>query len=194
MIEPANRLSTVNEYYFSNKLKEIDKLRESGINVLNLGIGNPDQPPSDEALNTLKTVAEKKDTHGYQSYIGHKNLRIEFANWYKRYFNVDLDPEKEILPLIGSKEGIMHISMAYLNPGDGVLIPNPSYPAYTSVSNLVGAKIIPFDLTEENGWFPDFAEIEKNDLSNVKIMWVNYPNMPTGQKIGVAEYEKLVAF
>jgi LL-diaminopimelate aminotransferase len=194
MIEPANRLSSVNEYYFSGKLKEIDRLRASGINVLNLGIGNPDMPPSVEALETLKQAADGKNNHGYQSYIGHKSLRLAFANWYKRYFKVDLDCNKEILPLIGSKEGIMHISMAFLNPGDGVLIPNPSYPAYRSVAELVEAKVIDFDLKEENDWFPDFDEIEKNDLSKVKIMWVNYPNMPTGTNIGVDKFKKLVEF
>jgi len=194
MIEPANRLASVNEYYFSGKLKEIDRLRASGINVLNLGIGNPDMPPSTEALDKLKNAVDGNNNHGYQSYIGHKSLRVAFAEWYKRYFKVVLDPEKEILPLIGSKEGIMHISMAFLNPGDGVLVPNPSYPAYRAVANLVEAKVIDFDLTEENDWFPDFDEIEKMDLSNVKLMWVNYPNMPTGTNIGVAKFKKLVDF
>jgi LL-diaminopimelate aminotransferase len=156
MIKPAQRLSAVNEYYFSEKLKEIEKLKESGIEVLNLGIGNPDLPPSDEALVILKEMIDDKKNHGYQSYNGNKSLRFAFASWYKKYFNVDMNPEIEILPLIGSKEGIMHISMAFLNPGDGVLIPNPSYPAYRSVAELVGARIFDYDLTEENGWFPDF--------------------------------------
>ncbi len=194
MIKPAQRLSTVKEYYFSNKLREIDNLRASGINVLNLGIGNPDLPPSEETLNTLHIASSDKKNHGYPSYNGHKSLREAFSKWYKKYFKVDLDSENEVLPLIGSKEGIMHISMAFLNPGDGVLIPNPSYPAYRAVANLVGAKIIDFNLTEANGWFPDFDEIEKNDLSNVKMMWVNYPNMPTGKLVSAADFKKLVDF
>lgn len=194
MIEPAQRLSTVNEYYFSNKLREIEKLKQSGIQVLNLGIGNPDLPPSLNALETLKSMAERKNTHGYQSYNGAKELREAFGRWYKKYFEVSLDSDKEILPLIGSKEGIMHISMAFLNPGDGVLIPNPSYPAYSSVSKLVGANIIEFNLTEKNGWFPDLEEIEKMDLSRVKLMWVNYPNMPTGQNITLEQFKELIDF
>jgi len=194
MITPANRLSTVKEYYFSNKLREIDKLRASGIHVLNLGIGNPDLPPSEETLNALHVASSNKNNHGYPSYNGHKLLRDAFAKWYKKYFNVDLDSETEVLPLIGSKEGIMHISMTFLNPGDGVLIPNPSYPAYRSVANLVGAQIIDYNLTEEKGWFPDFEEIEKNDLSKVKIMWVNYPNMPTGTLVNSSDFKKLVDF
>jgi len=194
MVKPANRLSSVNEYYFSTKLKQIDNLRAAGINVLNLGIGNPDLPPSEKVLDVLKQAADGKNNHGYQSYIGHRTLRLALAKWYSRYFNVELDCDKEILPLIGSKEGIMHISMAFLNPGDGVLVPNPGYPAYSAVANLVEAKIIEYDLKEETGWFPDFEEIEKNDLTGVKIMWVNYPNMPTGTNIGVAEFKKLVDF
>lgn len=194
MIEPANRLSTVNEYYFSNKLREIGQLRASGINVLNLGIGNPDMPPSDEVLDVLKYTASDKSKHGYQSYNGDGALRMAFSNWYRKYFRVELNPEKEVLPLIGSKEGIMHISMAFLNPGEGVLIPNPSYPAYKSVAKLVGAKVIEYNLIEENGWFPDFTEIEHNDLTNVKMMWVNYPNMPTGQVIKLSQFEKLIEF
>ena len=194
MINPAQRLSTVKEYYFSNKLREIDKLRASGINVLNLGIGNPDLPPSDKTLNALHLASSDENNHGYPSYNGHKSLREAFAKWYKKYFEVELDSETEVLPLIGSKEGIMHISMTFLNPGDGVLIPNPSYPAYRSVANLVGASIIDYDLTEDNGWFPNFEEIEKNDLSNVKIMWVNYPNMPTGTLVDASHFKKLVDF
>ena len=194
MIIPAQRLSTVKEYYFSNKLREIDALRASGVNVLNLGIGNPDLPPSDETLNTLHLASSDKKNHGYPSYNGHKSLRDAFAQWYKKYFKVELNSENEVLPLIGSKEGIMHISMTFLNPGDGVLIPNPSYPAYRAVANLVGAKIIDYNLTETNGWFPDFDEIEKNDLSQVKMMWVNYPNMPTGKLVDASDFKKLVDF
>jgi LL-diaminopimelate aminotransferase len=194
MICPANRLSSVTEYYFSTKLKQIDKLRESGVHVLNLGIGNPDLPPSEEVLEVLKQKVDGKNNHGYQSYIGHRDLRLALANWYKRYFKVEMDCDKEIYPLMGSKEGIMYISLAFLNPGDGVLIANPSYPAYRAVANLVEAKIIDYNLNEENGWFPDFEEIEKNDLSKVKIMWVNYPNMPTGTNIGLDGFKKIVDF
>lgn len=194
MIVPAQRLSTVNEYYFSEKLREIEKLRASGINVLNLGIGNPDLPPASETISALNVASLNVNNHGYQSYNGNKKLREAFANWYERYFKVKLDSETEILPLIGSKEGIMHISMTFLNPGDGVLIPNPSYPAYRSVANLVGASIIDYNLTEEKSWFPDFDEIEKQDLSKVKIMWVNYPNMPTGKLISKVEFKSLVDF
>ncbi|MFN8255118.1 MAG: aminotransferase class I/II-fold pyridoxal phosphate-dependent enzyme [Bacteroidales bacterium] len=194
MIQPAQRLSAVKEYYFSDKLREIEKLRASGINVLNLGIGNPDQPPSQQTLDVLMTASQNKNNHGYPSYNGHKSLREAFAKWYQNYFKVELNPENEVLPLIGSKEGIMHISMAFLNPGDGVLIPNPSYPAYRSVANLVGARILDFDLTEENDWFPDFDQIEKMDLTGVKMMWVNYPNMPTGKLVGKNEFQKLVDF
>jgi LL-diaminopimelate aminotransferase len=194
MIQPANRLSTVKEYYFSKKLKEIEKMRASGIKVLNLGIGNPDMPPSENAINKLKVTSSEKDNHGYQSYNGNKLLREAFANWYSNYYQADFDPESEVLPLIGSKEGIMHISMAFLNPGDGVLIPNPSYPAYRSVANLVGAEVFEYNLTEETDWLPDFEELEKLDLSKVKIMWVNYPNMPTGKLAKVDELKKLVNF
>lgn len=194
MIEPALRLSTVKEYYFSKKLKEIDQMRASGINVLNLGIGNPDLPPSEETIDTLKLTSSEQGNHGYQSYNGNKSLRQAFADWYQRHFNVVLDSESEVLPLIGSKEGIMHISMAFLNPGDGVLVPNPSYPAYRAVANLVGAEVTDYNLTEENGWFPDFEEIEQHDLSGIKIMWVNYPNMPTGKPASIEDFQKLVNF
>lgn len=194
MIKPANRLSTVKEYYFSKKLKQIEKMRASGIKVLNLGIGNPDLPPSEETINTLHAESSKQTTHGYQSYNGHKLLREAFSNWYSKYFKVSFDSESEILPLIGSKEGIMHISLAFLNPGDGVLIPNPGYPAYRSVADLVGAKIVEYNLTEERGWLPNYEELEQFDLSNVKLMWVNYPNMPTGTQASKEEYEKLIQF
>ena len=194
MIQPAERLSTVKEYYFSKKLKEIEKMRASGIKVLNLGIGNPDLPPSEDTINALKTTSSDKGNHGYQSYNGNKLLREAFSNWYSNYFKVAFDSETEVLPLIGSKEGIMHISMAFLNPGDGVLVPNPSYPAYRSVANLVSAKIFEYNLTEENDWLPNFEELENLDLSKVKIMWVNYPNMPTGKLAGVEELRQLIDF
>ncbi|RLD78395.1 MAG: aminotransferase [Bacteroidetes bacterium] len=194
MIEPANRLSNINEYYFSRKLKEISDLRESGKDILNLGIGNPDMPPPVESVKILHDRSSENQNHGYQSYSGNPNLRKAFVQWYQKHFKVELNANTETLPLIGSKEGIMHISMAFLNPGDGVLIPDPGYPAYKSVSDLVGANIISYDLKEENSWFPDLEELQKMDLDKVKIMWVNYPNMPTGTKASLKQLERLVAF
>ena len=194
MIQPADRISEVKEYYFSVKLKEIDRMRQSGIDVLNLGIGNPDMPPAGDVIEELTEQASKDNNHGYQSYIGIPELRDAFGKWYARYYDVKLDPASEILPLIGSKEGIMHISMAFLNPGDGVLVPNPGYPTYSSVSKLVEADIISYDLKEENNWLPDFDELEKLDLSKVKLMWINYPNMPTGANAKPEFFKKIVEF
>ncbi len=194
MITPADRISEVKEYYFSVKLKEIEKMRQAGIDVINLGIGNPDMPPAPEVLNTLNHQASSPDNHGYQSYVGIPELRSAFAGWYKKYYGVSLNSGSEILPLIGSKEGIMHISMAFLNPGDGVLVPNPGYPTYSSVSKLVGAKIINYNLVESKGWLPDFEELEKQDLSSVKLMWINYPNMPTGANAAPGFFEKIIEF
>lgn len=174
-ITPANRVHSVSEYYFSKKLKEVAQMNAEGKNVINLGVGSPDLPPSQQAINVLCDEAQKPDTHGYQPYVGIPELRKGFASWYKTWFNVTLDPQTEIQPLIGSKEGILHISLAFLNPGDGVLVPNPGYPTYTSVSNLVDATIVPYELKEENGWYPDFDALEKMDLSRVKLMWINYP-------------------
>lgn len=193
-IVPAERLNTVNEYYFSKKLREIAEMNAAGKNVINLGIGSPDLPPSDATINTLIEYAQRPDSHGYQPTAGIPELRKAFARWYKRWYNVDLDSDKEIQPLIGSKEGILHISMAFLNPGDGVLVPDPGYPTYTSVSNLVQAKIRTYDLDKNNNWQPDFEALEKMDLSGVKLMWVNYPNMPTGANATPELFEKLVAF
>ncbi len=193
-ILPANRISEVKEYYFSKKLREIDELRQQGIDVINLGIGNPDRSPSDEVLIELNETAANKGNHGYQSYIGIPELRQSFADWYNTYFKITLNPATEILPLMGSKEGIMHISMAFLNKGDQVLVPNPGYPTYASVSRLVEAEMINYDLKEELNWQPDFDELEKLDLSKVKMMWVNYPNMPTGANATLELFEKLVAF
>ena len=194
MIHPADRISEVKEYYFSVKLKEIDAMRRSGIDVLNLGIGNPDMPPAEEVIRELTGQASKDNNHGYQSYIGIPELREAFGKWYEKYYNVKLDPASEILPLIGSKEGIMHISMAFLNPGDGVLVPNPGYPTYSSVSKLVGADIISYNLKEDNGWLPDLEELEKLDLSKVKLMWINYPNMPTGANAKPEFFKKIIEF
>jgi aspartate/methionine/tyrosine aminotransferase len=194
MITPAQRISQVKEYYFSLKLKEIAEMQANGKPVINLGIGNPDQPPAPEVLKTLNEAAVRPDTHGYQGYVGIPELRKSFSNWYKRFYKVSLDPENEILPLMGSKEGIMHISMAFLNPGDEALVPNPGYPTYGAVTEIVGAKKRFYDLIEERNWQPDLEALEKEDLSNVKLMWVNYPNMPTGAKAKRSFFEKLIAF
>ena len=193
-ITPANRVGSVQEYYLSKKLKEVAEMNAAGKNVINLGVGSPDLPPSEQTIETLCEHARKANEHGYQPYVGIPELRKGFADWYKTWYNVDLDPKTEIQPLIGSKEGILHISLAFLNPGDGVLVPNPGYPTYSSVSKLVEARLIPYELKEELGWQPDFEELEKMDLSNVKLMWTNYPNMPTGANASVELYEKLVAF
>lgn len=193
-ITPANRVGSVQEYYFSKKLKEVAEMNAAGKNVINLGVGSPDLPPSEQTIETLCEHARKANEHGYQPYVGIPEQRKGFADWYKTWYNVDLDPKTEIQPLIGSKEGILHISLAFLNPGDGVLVPNPGYPTYSSVSKLVEARLIPYELKEELGWQPDFEELEKMDLSNVKLMWTNYPNMPTGANASVELYEKLVAF
>ncbi|MDL2224109.1 aminotransferase class I/II-fold pyridoxal phosphate-dependent enzyme [Bacteroidales bacterium OttesenSCG-928-M06] len=193
-IIPAKRLNSVNEYYFSKKLKEVAQMNAAGKNVINLGVGSPDLPPSEETINKLCKSAHDSTAHGYQPYVGIFELRQAFADWYKNWYKVELDPKTEIQPLIGSKEGILHISLAFLNPGDAVLIPNPGYPTYSSVSKLVEAELIPYDLTEENSWQPDFDALEKIDLSNVKLMWVNYPHMPTGTPATRELFEKLVAF
>ena len=193
-IAPADRLASVSEYYFSKKLKEVAEMNAAGKNVINLGVGSPDLPPSEQTIETLCEHARRANEHGYQPYVGIPELRKGFADWYKTWYDVDLDPKTEIQPLIGSKEGILHISLAFLNPGDGVLVPNPGYPTYSSVSKLVEARLIPYELKEELGWQPDFEELEKMDLSNVKLMWTNYPNMPTGANASVELYEKLVAF
>jgi aspartate/methionine/tyrosine aminotransferase len=193
-IEPARRLHSVSEYYFSKKLKEIAEMNAKGLDVISLGIGSPDLPPSEEAIQALCDSAWQDDSHGYQPYVGIPELRQAFADWYKQWYRVDLNPRTEIQPLIGSKEGILHISMAFLNPGDGVLAPNPGYPTYSSVGNLVEAQVIPYDLTEENNWQPDFDALEQLDLSNVKLMWVNYPHMPTGAPATDELYQKLVGF
>ncbi len=194
LIKPANRISEVKEYYFSKKLREIDQMRQKGINVINLGIGNPDRPPHADVLKVLSSTSANAESHGYQSYVGILELRNAFSSWYKKYFHVELNPSNEILPLIGSKEGIMHISMAFLNKGDKVLIPNPGYPTYASVSNLVEAEMVTYDLKEELNWQPDFEELENQDLSDVKMMWVNYPNMPTGANATLELFEKLIDF
>lgn len=193
-IKPADRISNVSEYYFSKKLKEIAKLNAEGKDIISLGIGSPDMPPSEQTIEALCDDARKADAHGYQSYIGIPELRQAFATFYKKNFGVELNPANEIQPLMGSKEGVMHISLAFLNKGDEVLVPNPGYPTYSSVSNIVEAKIINYDLDENNGWQPDFEKLESMDLSRVKLMWVNYPNMPTGARATKVLFEKLVDF
>ncbi len=193
-ITPAERLNTVSEYYFSKKLKEVAEMNAAGKNVINLGIGSPDLPPAKDAIDVFCTEIRKPDVHGYQPYVGIPELRKAFADWYQKWYGVELNPNKEIQPLIGSKEGILHISLAFLNPGDKVLVPNPGYPTYTSVSNLVGAQIITYDLDENNNWQPDFEALEKMDLSDVKLMWTNYPNMPTGAPATIELYQQLVDF
>ena len=193
-ITPANRVGSVQEYYFSRKLKEVAERNAAGKNGVNVGVGSPDLPPSERPIETLCEHARQPNEHGYQPYVGIPELRKGFADWYKKWYDVDLDPKTEIQPLIGSKEGILHISLAFLNPGEGVLVPNPGYPTYSSVSKLVEANLISYELKEELGWQPDFDELEKMDLSNVKLMWTNYPNMPTGANASMELYEKLVAF
>lgn len=193
-IIPADRLNTVQEYYFSKKLREIAEMNAAGKNVISLGIGSPDLPPSEETVDTLSESAHKPDVHGYQSHVGIPELRKAFADWYKKWYDVTLDPAKEIQPLIGSKEGILHISLAFLNPGDEVLVPNPGYPTYTSVSKMVGANIRTYDLDENNNWQPNFEALEKMDLSKVKLMWINYPNMPTGANGSMDLFKRIVAF
>ena len=193
-VEPAQRTVGIREYYFSLKLKQIDRMRESGIDVINLGIGSPDQAPSGNTVKRLCEAANDPSGHGYQSYRGIPALREAFSGWYKTYFKVNLDPENEILPLMGSKEGIMHISMAFVNPGDEVLVPDPGYPTYSSVSTLAGGIVRYYSLEEKNGYLPDFDKLEENDLSRVKLMWVNYPHMPTGTNGSAALFEKIVSF
>lgn len=192
-IKPAKRLKTVSEYYFSQKLKEIDQLKAQGEDIINLGIGSPDLPPAEETIETLVNESRKSTNHAYQSYTGILALREAYALWYQKYFHVTLNPEKEILPLMGSKEGIMHVSMAFLNPGDEVLVPNPGYPAYVTVSRLLQAKVKYYNLQESDGQ-PDWNTLQKMDLSRVKIMWVNYPNMPTGKSASLEMFERLINF
>ena len=193
-ITPADRVGSIQEYYFSKKLKEVAEMNAQGKNVISLGIGSPDLPPSEETIETLCTHAHQANEHGYQPHVGIPELRQGFADWYKKWYGVELDPKSEIQPLIGSKEGILHISLAFLNPGDGVLIPNPGYPTYSSVSKLVGAKLIYYDLLEDKGWQPDFDALEQMDLSGVKMMWTNYPNMPTGGNATPELDERIVDF
>ena len=193
-ITPANRVASIKEYYFSTKLREVARLNAEGHNIISLGIGGPDRPPHPEVINTLCTEASKPDAHGYQPYVGLPQLRQAFARWYKVNYDVDLDPTTEIQPLIGSKEGILHTTLTFVNPGDGVLVPNPGYPTYTSVSRLAEAEIFTYDLTEEGGWEPDFDALERLPLERIKLMWVNYPHMPTGKCASQSLFARLVDF
>jgi len=193
-IKPAKRLELVSEYYFSRKLKEVAKLNAEGKDIVSLAIGSPDMPPSKATVDKLCEVARMDNTHGYQPTIGTPELRSAMAGFYKRWYGVELDPNTEIQPLIGSKEGILHITLAFVNPGEQVLVPNPGYPTYTSLSKLLGAEVVNYNLDADNGWQPDFEELENMDLSKVKIMWTNYPNMPTGANAQVETYRKLVDF
>ena len=194
MISTADRLSKISEYYFSRKLKEIDDLNKQGKQIINLGIGSPDPPPHPEVIKTLNDESVKPNQHSYQSYRGSPVLRSAMSNWYKQWYNVDLNPETEILPLIGSKEGIVHICMTFLNKGDKVLVPNPGYPAYRAGVYLAGAECIDYNLSEENNWFPDFKALESLDLTNVKLLWLNYPHMPTGQLPTKDLFEQTISF
>ncbi|WP_026752193.1 pyridoxal phosphate-dependent aminotransferase [Sediminibacterium sp. C3] len=190
----ANRLNGIGEYYFSQKLREIDQLNKAGKHIINLGIGSPDLPPHPSVIEALQAKAQLPDSHAYQSYKGQPVLRNAIADWYKNWYRVELNPDTEILPLLGSKEGIMHICMTYLGEGDEALVPNPGYPTYTSAVKLSGATPVYYELKESSHWVPDFAELEKTDLSKVKIMWVNYPHMPTGQQATEKLFREIVDF
>ncbi len=194
MIKTAKRLDTVEEYYFSSKLREVRQMQAEGKPIINMGIGSPDLSPSQAVIDAVQLAMQDENAHQYQSYQGLPELRKSMADFYQKNYTVALNPANEILPLMGSKEGIMHISLAFLNEGDQVLIPNPGYPTYTSVTNLVGAVPVYYDLKEDNNWEPDFEALEKLDLSKVKIMWIGYPHMPTGARGSLELFEKLVAF
>ena len=197
MIQPAERLNKVSEYYFSRKLKEVAQLNAAGQDIISLAIGSPDMPPSEQTINKLCEVAHDPSAHGYQPTQGTPELRQAMAGFYRRWYGVDLDPAKEILPLIGSKEGILHTTLAFVNPGDYVLVPNPGYPTYTSLSKLLGVVPVTYELEEKNDWQPDFRLLEqilKYAQRPCRLMWVNYPHMPTGAPASMETYERLVAF
>ena len=193
-IKPASRLDAVQEYYFSRKLKEVARLNAEGQDIISLAIGSPDQPPSPQTIDKLCEVAHDPSAHGYQPTMGTMELRKAMADFYHRWYGVEVDAASEVQPLIGSKEGILHITLAFVNPGDEVLVPNPGYPTYTSISKILGAKVVNYNLDEDNGWQTDFEELEHRDLSRVKLMWTNYPNMPTGGDARMETYRKLVDF
>ena len=192
-MKPASRVDSIQEYYFSRKLKEVAKLNAEGKDIISLAIGSPDMPPSKQTIDKLCAVANEPDAHGYQPTSGLPELHSAMAGFYKRTYGVDLDAKTEVQPIIGSKEGIMYVTLAFCNPGDKVLIPDPGYPTYTAVNKLFGTQIVNYDLREDNGWQPDFDKLEKMDLSGVKVMWSNYPNMPTGGNARRETFERLVA-
>lgn len=194
MIKQSERLNSVEEYYFSKKLREVSNMIQSGESVINMAIGSPDLFPSIKVVDEIKNSLSYSFAHKYQSYQGLPELRDAIAKFYNKFFGVELNPSNEVLPLMGSKEGIMHISLAFLNPGDEVLIPNPGYPTYLSVTKLVEANPVFYNLSEENGWFPNLSELENKDLSKVKLMWINYPHMPTGASANFDQFEKLLEF
>lgn len=193
-IQPAERLQSVSEYYFSRKLKEVAQMNAEGKDVISLGIGSPDMPPSEAAIKVLCEQAQRADVHGYQPTVGIPELRQAMSDFYQKWYGVELNPSTEIQPLIGSKEGILHVTLAFVNPGDQVLVPNPGYPTYTSLNKILGSDIVTYNLLEEKGWQPDFEALEQMDLSRVKLMWTNYPNMPTGANATRELYERLVEF
>ena len=192
MIKPANRLAEVSEYYFSRKLKEVAAMNTQGMDIISLAIGSPDMPPSEKTIKRLCEVAERADAHGYQPTMGIPELREAMARFYQKWYGVELNPATEIQPLIGSKEGILHVTLAFVNPGEKVLVPNPGYPTYTSLSKILGAQVVNYNLKEDNGWQPDFDELEKMDLTGVKLLWTNYPNMPTGGNARRETYQRLI--
>ena len=192
MIQPADRLNLVSEYYFSRKLKEVAQMNAEGKDVISLAIGSPDMPPSERTVERLCEVARDPSAHGYQPTMGTTELRQAMAAYYEKTYGVAVDAATEVLPLIGSKEGILHVTLAFVNPGDTVLVPNPGYPTYTSLSKLLGARVEYYDLKEENGWMPDFDDLFKRDLSHVKLMWTNYTHMPTGTPANQGLYDRLV--
>ena len=194
MIKQSDRLNSVEEYYFSKKLREVSNMIQSGESIINMAIGSPDLFPSIRVIDEIKNSLSDSFAHKYQSYQGLPELRDAIAKFYYKFFGVELNPSNEVLPLMGSKEGIMHISLAFLNPGDEVLIPNPGYPTYLSVTKLVQANPVFYNLSEENGWFPNLSELENKDLSKVKLMWINYPHMPTGASANFDQFEKLLEF
>lgn len=193
-IRPADRVADIQEYYFSRKLKEVAALRAQGRDIISLGIGGPDLPPAPEVIDTLCRAAARNDTHSYQPFGGLPELRRAYAEWYSRHYGVTIDPATELQPLIGSKEAVLHTSLTFLNPGDGVLVPNPGYPTYTSASQLAQAEIFTYDLTQENGWQPDFEALERLPLDRIKLMWVNYPHMPTGAPASLELFKKIITF
>ena len=193
-MKAADRVNEIQEYYFSRKLKEVAKLNAEGQDIISLAIGSPDLPPSKQTIEKLCEVARRPDAHGYQPTMGTPELRKAMAGFYQRWYGVTLNPQTEILPLIGSKEGILHVTLAFVNPGDKVLVPDPGYPTYTSLSKILGARVVNYSLCEDNDWQPDFDILEKMDLTGVKLMWTNYPNMPTGAAADMETYVRLVAF